>query len=67
MNIIDTVSADTIEIGDQIVVDGDLIEVTAVLDSSDPDEVIVRGFSHESGDSETYSLFADDYFDLWAV
>ena len=69
VNIIDTISADTIEVGDQILVDGDPIEVRAILNEygQDPDEVIVRGYSHESGDNATYSLYADDYFDVWAV
>lgn len=67
MNIIDSISADTIEVGDQILIDGDPIEVKAVMEGDDIDEVIVKGYSHESGDTETYSLYADDYFDVWAV
>lgn len=67
MNIIDTIAADTIEVGDQILIDGDPIEVKFVLESDDIDEVIVGGYSHETGDTETYSLYADDCFDFWAV
>lgn len=69
MNIIDTISADTIEVGDQILVDGDPVEVRAILNEygQDPDEVIIRGYSHEEGDSVVYSLYADDYYDVWAV
>lgn len=67
MNIIDNISADTIEIGDQIIIDGDPVEVTIVEPTADPDEVIVYGYSHETGDTARYSLFADDYYDLWAV
>lgn len=67
VNIIDNISADTIEVGDQIIVDGDHIEVREVRDSSDIDEVIVRGYSHLTGDTETYSLYADDYFDVWSL
>lgn len=67
MNIIDNISADTIEVGDQILVEGDPIEVTHVEESDDLDEVVVKGFSHESGDRETYSLFADDYYDVWSI
>lgn len=67
VNIIDTISADTIEVGDQILIEGDPIEVTYVGETEDIDEIIVKGFSHDSGDSETYSLYADDYFDIWAV
>lgn len=67
MNIIDSITADTIEVGDQILIDGDPIEVTFVGESNDIDEVIVRGFSHDTGDSETYPLYADDRFNVWAV
>lgn len=67
MNIIDNISADTIEVGDQILVEGDPIEVTHVEESDDLDEIIVKGFSHESGDRETYSLYADDYYDVWSI
>jgi len=66
-NIIDTISADTIEVGDQIIIDGDPIEVTYVGETDDLDEIIVKGFSHETGDRETYSLFADDYYDVWSL
>lgn len=67
MNIIDNISADTIEVGDQIIIEGDPIEVRDIWPSMDIDEIIVRGYSHISGDSEVYSLYADDYYDVWAV
>lgn len=67
VNIIDNISADTIEVGDQILIEGDPIEVTYVGETDDIDEIIIKGFSHDSGDRETYSLYADDYFDVWAV
>ena len=64
---IDNISADTIEVGDQIIVEGDPIGVTDIELTMDPDEVIVKGYSYESGDSVSYSLYADDYFEVWAV
>lgn len=67
MIVIDEIFADSIESGDQIIVDGDLIEVREVLETDDVDEVMVKGYSHESGDVETYSLYADDRFEVWAV
>ena len=67
IEIIDNISADTIEVGDQIIVEGDHIQVSSVTDSDDIDEVVVTGYSHDSGDSVEYSLFADDYFDVWTV
>ena len=67
VNILYTVSADTIEVGDQIIVDGDKIEVSYVGYTDDIDEIVVKGFSHDTGDTETYSLYADDYYDVWAV
>jgi hypothetical protein len=65
--IYDRVPAYSIEVGDQIIVDGDEIEVTDVHDTEDLDEIVVTGYSHVTGDTETYSLFADDSFDLWTV
>jgi len=67
ITILYTVSADQIESGDQIIIDGDPIEVTYVGASDDIDEVIVSGFSHETGDQETYSLFGDDEYEVWAL
>lgn len=68
MNIYDTIEADSIEVGDQIIVDGDAIEVTFVGESeSDDSEIIVKGFSYESGDAVDYSLPYDYTVDLWAV
>lgn len=67
VDIIDTISADSIEVGDQILIDGDPVEVKSVEATDDIDEVIVRGYSHETGDTETYSLFADDMYDVWSL
>ncbi len=66
-NVIDNISPDTIEVVDQIYIDGDPIEVKAVRETDDIDEIVIVGYSHDTGDTETYSLFADDYFDVWAV
>lgn len=68
MNILFSVQADQIEVGDQILVDGDPIEVTGVADDvEDAAGVIVWGFSHDSGDSETYTLPFDYDVDVWSV
>lgn len=66
-SIIDSVSADSIEVGDQIIIDGELVEVRHVSESGDIDEVVVAGYSNSTGDIETYSLYADDYFEVWSV
>lgn len=67
LNIIDCVPAHTIEPGDQIIIEGDHIEVKTVEDGSDIDEVIVEGYSHESGDLVMYTLYADDEYNVWSV
>lgn len=67
VKVIDSVSADTIEVGDQIVVDGDYVEVKGLDETLDPDEVVVTGYSHNSGDRVMYSLYADDYYEIWTV
>lgn len=68
MTVIDSIAAWQIDDGDQIIVDGDPIEVAvAIHGTHDPYEVLVSGYSHESGDFVEYSLYADDSFDLWTV
>ena len=65
--IIDTVPAYSIEVGDQIIVDGDYIEVKSITETDDLDEIIVKGYSHITGDTEAYELYADDTFDVWSI
>lgn len=68
MIITDTIQADQIEDGDQIVIDGDPIEVTSVEESEDDmDEIVVKGFSHDTGDSVQYPLPFDYYVDMWGA
>lgn len=65
--IIDSIAADTVEAGDQIIIEGDLIEVRSVSESDDIDEVIVSGYNNTTGDVDQFSLYADDYFEVWTV
>lgn len=69
MNIYDTITADQIECGDQILIGGDPIEVDFV--GSDPEAPVegirVKGYSHETGDGVTYDLHFSTPVDLWAV
>lgn len=67
ITVIDTIPAYSIEDGDQIVVDGDHMEVRSVRDGEDIDEVIVKGYSHLSGDTVEYSLMFTDMVDVWAL
>lgn len=68
MNILFKVTADQIEDGDQIIVDGDALENVTVHD--DPDDingVIVKGFSEDTGDEAVYTLPFDYEVEVWAV
>jgi len=67
--IIDTIDADQIEVGDQILIDGDPIEVDDFHDGTteDDSEVVVHGFSHESGDRVTVSLPYNYRVDVWSL
>jgi hypothetical protein len=65
MNIYDTIQADQIEDGDQIIVDGDPLERVRVHDSEEG--IWVVGESVNTGDRETYFLTPDADVDLWAV
>lgn len=65
MNVYDYVPAHTVEEGDQISHETDLIEVRSVVDSGE--SILVKGFSHVSGDSVTYIIGADTEVGLWTV
>lgn len=65
--VIDTVPASTLERGDQILIQGELVEVLAVRETDDIDEIVVTGYSNDTGDIEHWSLYADDEYDLWGV
>lgn len=69
MNIIDTIQADQIEVGDQILVDLDPIEVSYVGDDPEAplEGIRVMGYSHESGDTVTYDLYFSDDVNVWSV
>lgn len=68
MNILFAVQADQIEPTDQIVVDGDHIEVKSVEDDPNDDSaIIVRGWSHDEGDMVEYPLCYDDDVDVWSL
>lgn len=67
MDILFNTPADSLEVGDQIIIDDDMIEIREIQATDDLDEVLVKGYSYITGDSEQYSLFADDHFDVWAV
>jgi hypothetical protein len=67
MTVIDSIAAWQIAEGDQVIIESDPVEVAETFDGEDPNQIIVRGYSHESGDRVEYSLYADDKFDLWTV
>lgn len=67
MNIIDNISADTIEIGDHIIIDSDPVEVVEVFSTLEIHEVSLRAYSHNTGDYDLYLVHADDHFDVWTV
>ena len=65
MNIYDYVPAYSVEEGDQIAYTNDLIEVTSVVDSGE--SILVKGFSHVSGDTVNYILGSDTEVGLWTA
>jgi len=67
MDILYTISADAIEVGDFILIEGDPIEVKRIEPTEDIDEVVVTVFSHDTAATETYSLYADDEFGVWGA
>lgn len=70
MNIYDTITADSVEVGDQIIINGDPVEVTAIHDDgveTDVTLIEIAGYSHNTGDTVFYTVGAWDLVDLWAV
>lgn len=65
VNVYDYVAAATIEENDCIAHETDLIEVSLVVDETDT--VMIRGYSHVSGDTVTYFIPADKEVGLWTV
>jgi hypothetical protein len=64
----DTIQADQIEDGDQILVDGDHLENVRVdSDPEDIDAVVVTGYSFDSGDAVTYTLPYDYDVQVWSL
>lgn len=65
MDVYDFVSADTIDEGDQILYQNDPVEVSNVIDSGD--SIMVKGYSHLTGDSVVYILNPNTEVGLWTV
>lgn len=66
VNVYDTITADSVEEGDQILVnDIDPVEVSSVIDSGD--SIMVKGYSHLTGDNAVYILAADAEVSLWSA
>lgn len=67
MEIYDYVAAHTLgdEPNEQIVYQNDYIEVSSVVKSGEA--VLVKGYSHVSGDSVTYIIEQDMEVGLWMV
>lgn len=64
----DTIDADQIEDGDQIIIDGEPLEgVTVTDDVDDFDGIRVTGFSWETGDEVIHVLPFDYSVELWSV
>ncbi len=69
LTIIDTVSADSLEEGDQITFRDrayvEIMTVRAVVDEGD--SILITGDSWQSGDKVTYILDPDRTVDLWTA
>lgn len=65
VEIYDTVTADSVEVGDQVLIEDDPIEVSKVIDSGDA--IMVKGYSHLTGDAANYILKPDSTVGLWSV
>lgn len=67
IQIFDTIAAWQVEVGDQVVIDGELIEVSAVEETDDIDEIVISGYSNDTGDFAHYSVCYDEELEMWGV
>lgn len=65
MEVYDYVAAATVEAKDQIFYEHDYVEVSSVIDSGEA--IMVKGYSHVTGDTVSYILTPDTEVGLWAV
>jgi hypothetical protein len=66
--IYDTIQAVAIESDDQVLIEGDPVEVwSAVPADNDPTLIMVEGLSNNSGDKVQYVLNDTDMVELWGV
>jgi hypothetical protein len=65
MIIYDVIRADEVENGDQVYVNLDPLENVGVDNSGSL--VVIKGYSHNTGDVETYCLVPDAPVELWMV
>lgn len=62
-----TTTADSLEVGDQIIVEDELFIIHSISESDDIDEVIVKGENLTDPTEDTKSLYADDEFIVWSI
>jgi hypothetical protein len=69
MEIFYEVAAHEVEVGDQIIVDLEPIEVTSVEDDPDAplEGIRIRGYSHETGDLVTHDVYFDTMLSVWGI
>lgn len=68
MEILYTVIASEVEVGDLILIDGERMEVTNVGDTPDDTEgVRLTVVSHDEGESNTIDVCYDERIDVWSA
>lgn len=65
VTVYDVIQAHQIEEGDQILYSNDPVEVSETIDETDT--IMVRGYSHLTGETVTYFLRPDVEVELWTA
>lgn len=65
VTVYDVIQAHQIEEGDQILYSNDPVEVSEKMDETDT--IMVRGYSHLTGETVTYFLRPDVEVELWTA
>jgi hypothetical protein len=65
VEVYDYVRVDTLEDGDNVTYNNDVLEQVTVMDETDT--IMVRGYSHISGETATYFIPVDTEVGLWTA
>lgn len=65
MEILTAIEGYSIDLGDQVIIDDEPVEVKSIDDQGDI--IYVKGYSYTTGDLEQYEVLPDSEYNLWSA